>query len=184
MNELLSRISSLETENQILKSCQEVNVRAEVLYFIDGKPKETPMAYIDEPTWSVGRRGEAMLKAHFSIPDVEGYIRQKEDIAFLIAKYYQSSLQKSEVQKAARDKGILPRPEPRNETIRLMSGHDRSYGGLHRSKAQVQRRLSGFQRPSCAGSISILVSSQVDRSIRRIKRLAAEAHVQTHRMDR
>ncbi|KAJ9605958.1 hypothetical protein H2200_009807 [Cladophialophora chaetospira] len=121
MRELKHRLSLLETENQSLRARQEVNVRYETIYFIEDKNRKTPAAYHEEPAWSVGPRGDIAMKANFPLPDVEGYIKQKHDIAFFIAKFYKPEQQQSEVQKAVRDKGTIPRPKASNETIRLES---------------------------------------------------------------
>jgi hypothetical protein len=61
--------------------------------------------------------GEIVLKAYFPIPDVQGDVQQRHDLAFVIAKFYTPKGQESEVQKASRDKRQLLRPKPSNESI-------------------------------------------------------------------
>jgi hypothetical protein len=121
MNELLGRISCLETENRNLRQCQEVQVRSKTLFFIGNDSKQPATAYLDEPTWAIGPRGKIVLKANFPIPDVEGYIEQQHEVAFIIAKFYTPTEQQSEVQSALREKRKLPIPVSSSETIRLES---------------------------------------------------------------
>ena len=119
VDELLGRISSLESN---LRNLREVGIRYETLYFIGRDFRGgNATAYLDEPTWAIGLGEEIALRANFPIPDVEGYVRQKQDVAFLIAKFYTSKSQEAEVKKAARDMKPLPSPKPNSETIRLES---------------------------------------------------------------
>jgi hypothetical protein len=138
---LKHRIASLEQENKRLKTSQSVVPRCQVLYFIknEGPPGVRPMvpshpgmprpaantsfdvAYLDEPTWSIGPTGEIMLRANFPIPDVNGFLRQRTDIAFVVSHYYSQKSQQNEVQDAARAKRVLPQPEPISEILRLHS---------------------------------------------------------------
>lgn len=120
VRDLLNRISLLETENDQLKEGSEENIEVEVIYFIHESPRDV-IAYLDEPTWTFGLRGKVALKSHFPIPDVEGYLQQKRNVAFYIAKSYNQEHQKEDVQRASREKRELPRPEPIAETIRLES---------------------------------------------------------------
>jgi hypothetical protein len=119
VHELLNRISLLESENDQLKEGPEESIEVEVLYFINESREVT--AYLDEPTWAFGLRGKVALRSHFPIPDVDGYMQQKRNVAFYIAKSYNQEHQKEEVQRAAREKRQLPRPEPVEETMRLES---------------------------------------------------------------
>lgn len=121
MDELLGRISSLETENQNLKNLQQSDLRHETIYLIQLEPGRQPSAFLDEPTWALGPRGEVLLKALFPIPDVEGWLDQRRDVAFSVGKYYIPKEQESEVQKAVREKKKIPLPKPSAETIRLES---------------------------------------------------------------
>ncbi|KAI3331597.1 hypothetical protein HD806DRAFT_165055 [Xylariaceae sp. AK1471] len=77
MNHLIDRIASLEAENSGFKKAQEEVARSETLYFIQVDPKRNYATYLDEPMWAIGPRGEAVLKAHFPIHDISGYMSQK-----------------------------------------------------------------------------------------------------------
>lgn len=118
--ELLRRLSLLETENRNLKTSQKDDILFETIYFIEEERREST-AYLDEPTWAVGLKGAIVLKSKFPIPDVEGYIEQKQGVAFIVGKYYSPDDQKAEVQKAVREKKQIPQPIPKSETIRLES---------------------------------------------------------------
>ncbi|KAI0892764.1 AAA family ATPase [Annulohypoxylon nitens] len=118
--DLIHRIASLERENKRLKATQLVCTRHQVLYFLPEATAVRPpgtinmhppvrMAYLDEPTWSIGPTGEIMLRAHSPITDVNGYLRQRPEI------------QDTEVRSAARSKQVLPRPKPTSELLTLHS---------------------------------------------------------------
>lgn len=119
--DLLGRISALEVENRNLKTLQQADIRYETVYLIQREPGRAPAAFLDEPTWAFGPRGEVLLKALFPIPDVEGWLGQRQDVTFSIGKYYIPKEQDSEVQKAVRDNKNPPPPKPSSETIRLES---------------------------------------------------------------
>ena len=121
LQQLLDRISSLEEENKSLMAVQDSHPSWETLHIIqdDGGPNK--VMYLEEPTWALGPRGEFALKAHFPVNDIEGYLRQKQGVAFCIAKFYSATHQQEEVQRAVRDKTPLPRPKPLQESIRFES---------------------------------------------------------------
>ena len=121
LQQLLDRISSLEEENKGLMAVQDSHPSWETLHIIqdDGGPNK--VMYLEEPTWALGPRGEFALKAHFPVNDIEGYLRQKQRVAFCIAKFYSATHQQEEVQRAVRDKTPLPRPKPLQESIRFES---------------------------------------------------------------
>lgn len=121
LDELRGRISSLEVENQSLKVLQGSEIRHETVYLIQQDPGREALAYLDEPTWALGPRGEVSLKALFPIPDVRGWLEQRTCVAFSVGKYYEPKEQEADVQKAVRDKKGLPPPKPTSESIRLES---------------------------------------------------------------
>lgn len=129
---LKHRIASLEQENKRLKTSQAMIPRCQVLFFIKnegpggllrppGANSPLSVAYLDEPTWSIGPNGEIVLRANFPIPDVNGFLRQRPDIAFVVSHYYSPMSQNNEVQDAARAKQVLPQPKPTSEILRLHS---------------------------------------------------------------
>jgi hypothetical protein len=119
-DELLSRIASLEAENISLKA-QEIVAREQTLNFILADNGAPSMAYLDEPNWVIGPKGEIILTAHFPITDINGFLRQKHDIAFVVSKYYSPKDQEAEVQSASRAKQALPRPKPSREVLTFQS---------------------------------------------------------------
>ncbi|KAI1496448.1 P-loop containing nucleoside triphosphate hydrolase protein [Biscogniauxia marginata] len=119
----MGRIALLEAENNEFKEAQKDTARSETLYFIQIDARRNYATYLDEPTWAIGPRGEAVLKAHFPIHDISGYLNQKHDVAFVILKFYDWGQQGKIAQKAFRDKKALPRPQSSAQTIRLQS-HD------------------------------------------------------------
>ena len=123
LRQLLDRISSLEEENKTLMATHDSHPCWVTLHVIrDGDgPNARNVNYLEEPTWAIGPRGEFALKAHFPVTDVEGYLRQKQGVAFSIAKFYSTTHQQEEVQRAVRDKTPLPRPRPLQESIRFES---------------------------------------------------------------
>jgi hypothetical protein len=120
MHDLLGRISLLENENRGLKSLQNLGNEIQVIYCIL-EPPERMTTYLDEPTWAIGPKGEAIPKAHFPIPDMEGYLQQKHSMAFSVQKCYNLRDQEEEVQNAVSDKRELPRLKPAREYLRLES---------------------------------------------------------------
>lgn len=125
LGDLLHRISRLEAENETLKTDQEVLPSFQTFFFIQEPSKDRRLAitsaYLEEPSWSIGPRGEVGLKAHFPVTNIEGYIQEHRSISFVIAKLYSAAFQIVEVQAAIRNKQALPRPEPFDESIRLQS---------------------------------------------------------------
>ncbi|KAK0639831.1 P-loop containing nucleoside triphosphate hydrolase protein [Cercophora newfieldiana] len=125
VDELLDKISRLEAENKALKTDEDVPPSFQIFFFIQVFSGENrspgTCAYLEEPSWSIGPRGEVGLKAQFPVADVEGYLRERSSISFVIAKFYSATFQNNEVQAAIRNKHALPKPEPFNETIRLQS---------------------------------------------------------------
>jgi hypothetical protein len=119
-NDLLDRISILEAANRNLRSIQGSGDEIEVIYSIVESSRHTT-AYVDEPTWAIGPRGEVILKAHFPVPDMEGYLRQKHNTAISVQKHYNLEDQHDEVRKAARNKQKLPALRSTAETMRLES---------------------------------------------------------------
>lgn len=121
--QLLGRLASLETENRGLKEASRGMARPETVYFIqvDRRGPVPYLAYLDEPTWAAGPSGEYVLRSHFGIHDINGYLRQNKDVAFVINKYYDLGYQDQEVRAAIRDKHALPRAECSHETVRLQS---------------------------------------------------------------
>jgi len=120
--QLRYRIKSLESENKALKYTHDPNPRWETLYFIQGQTTgQQAGTFLDEPTWVIGPRNEVLLKARFPIGDIDGYLRQKHDVAFVVAKWYHPKFQEEEVEQAARDKKPLPLPKCTTETVRLHS---------------------------------------------------------------
>lgn len=121
VEKLMRRITSLEEENQNLKFAQESQARHQHLYFIMTDSGKPPLAYLDEPRWTIGPRGEIVLAAHFPITDTKGYLAQKHDIAFVLAQHYSSATQEAEVRRASQAKQPLPKPTPYSEYIHLES---------------------------------------------------------------
>jgi hypothetical protein len=149
MDDLLGRISLLEIENRGLKSGQGFGDEIQVIYCIVRGPERTS-TYLDEPTWIIGPRGEAVPKAHFPIPDVEGYLRQKHGMAFSVQKNYQPGDQEAEVRKAVRDKKKLPKLRHTTENIRLESQDMReTFKAFVNSNPLLEKEFSNFN-PSLA----------------------------------
>lgn len=121
--QLMGRLASLETENKGLKEASRTMARSETVYFlqVDRRGTVPYLAYLDEPTWAVGPGGETVLKSHFGIHDINGYLQQNKDVAFVINKYYELGHQNQEVRAAIRDKHALPRAECSREAVRLQS---------------------------------------------------------------
>ncbi|KAH7397602.1 AAA family ATPase [Cadophora sp. MPI-SDFR-AT-0126] len=119
--QLLDRIASLEAENQDLKQTRQTLARGQTVNFILADSGTPSMAYLDEPNWSIGPKGEIILTAHFPVADINGFLRQKNDIAFVIARYYTPKTQEMEVQNASRAKHPLPMPKPSSEALTFLS---------------------------------------------------------------
>ena len=62
-----------------------------------------------------------MLKALFPIPDVQGWLDQRPNVAFSVGRFYAPKDQESEILKAVREKKKIPEPKSSQETIRLES---------------------------------------------------------------
>ena len=118
---LMEKIHFLEAQNKSFKESQGHPVRIQTLYTISEKKGAGGSTFLDEPTWVIGPRGQAMLKAHYPIPDTNGYLSQQHDVAFVIMKFYDLDEQGEEAADAHRDKRALPRPQPTTELIRLES---------------------------------------------------------------
>lgn len=123
LDQLMGRLASLETENRDLKEAKRNLARPETVYFIQVERRAPVpyLAFLDEPSWAVGPGGEFALKSQFGVHDINGFLRQKNDVAFVINKYYDIGHQDQEVRAAIRDKRPLPRAECSRETVRLQS---------------------------------------------------------------
>ncbi|KAI1314072.1 hypothetical protein F5Y03DRAFT_336067 [Xylaria venustula] len=121
LTHLMDRIELLEAENQAFKESQGVAVKYETLHIILDDRAQQQVKFVDEPTWGIGPRGEARLRGHFPIYDLEGFLEQKHDVAFVVLKYYGQDEQRQDAEDAHRAKKALPRPKPTSETIRLLS---------------------------------------------------------------
>ncbi|KAI0971024.1 P-loop containing nucleoside triphosphate hydrolase protein [Xylaria arbuscula] len=121
LDHLMEKVQILEAENKSFRKLRGRSIRIETLYIISESPGVTRTAFLDEPTWIIGPRGQAMLKAHYPIPDPKGYLSQQHDVAFVILKFYDSDEQRQEAADAHRNKQALPRPQPTSELIRLES---------------------------------------------------------------
>ncbi|KAK8103694.1 uncharacterized protein PG998_010727 [Apiospora kogelbergensis] len=131
-NNILDRIAMLERENQELKRTQPSTFRCEKFYFIpsDGMPRPggpkgpgVMLCYLDEPTWASGNMGGPMLRCNLPVNDINGFLRQRSDITFVVAYHYTPAVQEAEVAKAILTKKDLPRPIPTSEFITL---HDKT----------------------------------------------------------
>ncbi|PVH76181.1 AAA family ATPase [Cadophora sp. DSE1049] len=120
-DQLLERIASLEAENQDLKKNREAVVRGQTINLISIDAAVPSFAYLDEPSWSIGPKKEVILTAHFPVDDINGFLRQKHDIAFVVTRFYNPKTQEIEVQNASRAKQPLPMPKPSSETITFHS---------------------------------------------------------------
>ena len=118
---LLDRIASLEAENQNLKETKKDLAREKVLHFICAENGAPSMAYLAEPDWTIGPKGEILLTAHFPVTDINGYLHSQTEVAFIICKYYSAKHQEDEVQRASKAKQPLPRPQPSSETLTFYS---------------------------------------------------------------
>jgi hypothetical protein len=119
-DDLPGRISKLEATNRNSRNIPGSDDEIEVIHCIVKSPKQNT-AYVDEPKWAIGPRGETMLKAHYPIHDVEEYLRQNHNMAFSVQKHYNVADQQEEVRKAARNKQKLPALRPTMELMQLES---------------------------------------------------------------
>ncbi|KAI0444196.1 P-loop containing nucleoside triphosphate hydrolase protein [Xylaria telfairii] len=118
---ILDRIQLLEAENQAFKESQGEGVKFETLHNIFDYRTQKEIKFVDEPTWGIGPRGEAKLQGHFPIYDLEGFLKQKHDVAFVVLKNYDQDEQRQDAEDAFQAKKALPRPKPSSEAIRLLS---------------------------------------------------------------
>ncbi|KAI1169754.1 hypothetical protein F4777DRAFT_584592 [Nemania sp. FL0916] len=118
---LIDRVQLLEAENQEFKKSQGEAVEFETVHIIIDDRTRQQIIFVDEPTWGISPRGNARLQGHFPIYDLEGFLEQKHDVAFVVLKYYDEDEQWQDVEDAHRAKKSLPRPKPSSETIRLLS---------------------------------------------------------------
>jgi len=93
---LLDHISRLEAENKSLKLAPDPEAPEfffQTLFFIQEpglfrEPSDSNQTvYLEEPSWSIGPKGEIGLKAHFPITDIEDYLRKRPDMSFIVAKF-------------------------------------------------------------------------------------------------
>lgn len=118
---LREKINLLEAENKSFRKLYDQPLRIETLHTVSEGPRSPPATFLDEPTWRIGPRGQAMLKALYPIPDVDGYLSQQHNIAFVIVKFYDLDEQGEQAADAHRDKRPLPRPRPTTEHVHLQS---------------------------------------------------------------
>lgn len=120
VSQLLDQISLLQKDVVSLKMSHKeppFPMKIEVLHVFDREGIQ--MFYMDEPTWVGGLGGRFSLISHVPITDVDGYLRDQQETAFVVVKFYYTSHQEDQVKKAVQNKKPLPRPTPIDEMIRL-----------------------------------------------------------------
>jgi hypothetical protein len=123
-NDLLKRITSMEEENRHMKKAVEEKQEEPkwlTLYYLKPEPQLPTVAYLDAPSWSAGPAEEFSLKAHLPVTDIDGFLKQKKDTAFVVSKFYSPSTQMKDVQAAYQEKRPLQTPQPSSEYIRFKS---------------------------------------------------------------
>ncbi|KAK7977186.1 hypothetical protein PG988_004676 [Apiospora saccharicola] len=126
---LLDRIALLEQENQSLK-----------------RNKVRPMApatmgYLDEPIWVRGPSGNAVLRCNLPITDIEGYLRKRSDITFVVAYHYIPTLQETEEARLILANKGQPQPVPSSEFATL---HDKDMIAAMEEFLAAQADFSDF----------------------------------------
>lgn len=132
--QLMQRIKELEAENAELRPPPN-GLAADVQVFhclLDDEQSYTSngsdvddqgnpeVVYLSEPYWEKQGK-DIILKGRLSVPDPEGYIKNKGNIIFTIYKFYTVKHQRSQIGRAMKANKPLPKPEPIRQGIRLNS---------------------------------------------------------------
>lgn len=120
-DEMRRQIDSLEQEIRNLKETSKDNPAWKAVYFIEFDASRPASAFLDEPSWSIGSNGKPILIAHLPIADIGGFLRQRQEIAFVVSKYYSPGMQYPEAVKASIARTPLPATQAFKEVITFNS---------------------------------------------------------------
>ena len=76
---------------------------------------------LQEPTWALGKGGGLQLRAESPLADLKTHLRKNDDISFLVYKSYATPRVSAIDLAEGLETGVLPAPQPSNETITIMS---------------------------------------------------------------
>jgi len=111
----ISKIRAGKTEAK-LEDATQINVQ--VFHCLTESRDE--IVYLSEPDWET-HDGEVILKGRFPVPDPEGYVERKGNVAFIVYKFYNVEHQRVSVDSAMKTKQPLPDPEPVRQDVLLSS---------------------------------------------------------------
>jgi hypothetical protein len=145
VSQLLKRIDDLErgvrtSEHPPVQSPSPP--RFQVLHVLDDMERSV---CLQEPTWTFGKDVGLKLKAELPLMDVETYLRKNDDISFLVYKSYKTPKVSALELAESLETGVLPAPEPSDESIRIMSEELRmALQTFLRSACSVEEEQLGF----------------------------------------
>lgn len=118
---LLDRITSLELENQCLKTKETSSERWKIIHFLQDKEISSARSYFDKPVWAPGlKQQDYSLKATLPVTDVTGYIK-KTGLDFVVMRHYSEKALIEEVRTALARQEAPPEPQHSNEHIVIAS---------------------------------------------------------------
>lgn len=119
--QLISRITSLELENQLLKKDQATGGNWKTIHFITASSGQEPSGFFDKPVLAPGfKHDDFTLKAFLPVTDVGGYVKQA-GLGFVISRFYSAQTLLGEVRRAMAKKQPPPEPLHYREHIQLQS---------------------------------------------------------------
>ncbi|CAN9260087.1 unnamed protein product [Alternaria alternata] len=108
--------------------------RFQILHVLDDMERTV---CLQEPTWTFGKDVGLKLKAELPLMDLETYLRKNDDISFLVYKSYRTPRVSALELAESLETGVLPAPEPSEESIRIMS-------------EELRMALQTFLRSACS----------------------------------
>ena len=143
MEDLLSRLKSLERENDELKNMAAdqppqfvpppvPHYTWRVLYYID------PDIFLESPQWKEGERGP-VLHASKPLQNIRFYLEQHPEIAFVVYKDYDEVAPNDNSKIMSKD-GVFRIPEPSKQALYLTSDH------MIKAVEQLARHIPDFAK--------------------------------------
>ncbi|KAI0165436.1 hypothetical protein GGR52DRAFT_558701 [Hypoxylon sp. FL1284] len=121
IEQMKQRIEQLEAENREYRQRElQRNCPTNIQIFHSLEDNGDGLFYLSEPDWE--RQDEQfVLRGRFPVSDPLGYVERKGNIAFVVYKRYEVEYQRADLEEAIKDQQHLPKPEPVDENIDLIS---------------------------------------------------------------
>jgi hypothetical protein len=110
-----------QLEEQIQELRRQQNSFKSTTWLILHKTDGESSCYFVEPSWAWEHRSASFrLVRNSPVADLDGYLHERLDVAFVVYKHYDHGHQAKAVERAKAEERMLPEPVPVKETIQLL----------------------------------------------------------------